>query len=221
VSEPLTSNESQSGQLRRIHAVVALRVLEALRDRDLPSELLEDEDPSRTMPRRFGLSDVVERQIRTFQVDARKGARLTDEEVGDLFRFVIRRPDAREIFQHVGQSLAEGRRSTGLSRALPQSARFAMARARARRRLRRLFGRPVGGFARGPFVVEGRSLLFVTSDPGGDACHLLSGFCEAVLEAASGEPIRVDHSLCQARGDALCRWEALEPEPRNPNAPAV
>ena len=31
---------------------------------DLPPEVLEEEDTTRTIPRRFGLSDVVERQIR-------------------------------------------------------------------------------------------------------------------------------------------------------------
>lgn len=202
-----TSQVPASGQLRRIHASVALRLLEALRDRDLPAELLEDEDPSRTMPRRFGLSDVVERQIRAFQVDARKGARLTDDEVRDLFRFVNRRPDGREVFRHVGRSLAGGNGSPGLARMLPAGLRYGIARSRVRKRLKRLFGRPVGGFARGRFIIEGRSLLFIESDPGGDACHLLVGFCDAILEQVSGDAGPVRHSLCQARGDALCRWE--------------
>jgi hypothetical protein len=206
VSDPLASTEPASGH-RRIHALVALRLLEALRDQDLPIELLEDEDPSRTMPRRFGLSDVVERQIRSFKTEARKGARLSDEQVRDLFRFVIRRPDGREVFQNVGRSLAEPTRSSRWTRWLPATARYGVARSRARRRLRRLFGRKVGGFARGPFIIEGRSLFFVESDPGGDACHLLRGFCEAVLEEVWGAPAPVDHTQCQARGDAVCRWE--------------
>ena len=198
------------GRARRVHALVALRLLEALRDQDLPSELLEDEDPSRTMPRRFGLSEVVDRQIRAFQEDARKGARLTDEEVSDLFRFVIRRPDGRAVFRHVGRSLADAGSSPGLARLLPTSLRFAVARGRVRKRLKYLFGRPIGGFARGRFMIEGRSLLFVESDPTGEACHLLLGFCEAVLAGVVGEPVTVRHALCQARGDALCRWEVAE-----------
>ena len=186
---------------------MALRLLEALRDQDLPVELLEDENPSHTMPRRFGLSDVVERQIRQFTVEARKGARLSDDQVRDLFRFVIRRPDGREVFYNVGRSLAEPGRSPRWLRLLPTRARHGVARSRVRRRLRRLFGRKMGGFARGPFVIEGRSLFFVESDPGGDACHLLRGLCDGVLEDACGLSLPVDHSQCQARGDALCRWE--------------
>jgi len=193
--------------------LVALRLLEVIRDRDLPRELLEDEDPVRTMPRRFGLSDVVERQIRTFKEDARKGGRLTDEEVRGLFRFVIRRPDGEEIFHQVGRLLADSERSRRWSRILPRRVAFAVARNRARRRLNRVFGRSIGGFGRGPFVIEGRALFFVESDPGGDACHLLSGFCQEIVEHTLGAPARVTHTSCQSRGDALCRWEADVTEP--------
>ncbi|MGD2044849.1 MAG: 4-vinyl reductase [Gemmatimonadota bacterium] len=193
---------------RRIQAVVALRLLEVIRDRDLPGEILEDEDPTRTMPRRFGLSDVVERQIRTYKADVRKRTRLTDAEVGDLFRLVIRRPDGDEIFEQAGRLLAEVDRSHRLSRVLPKRASFAIARSAAKRRLKKLFGRTIGGFGRGPFVIEGRSLFFIRHDPGGDACHLLSGFCKEVIEQRLGGTVRVDHTQCQARGDELCRWEA-------------
>lgn len=193
--------------LRRVRAVVALRLLEVIRDRDLPGELLEDEDPSRTMPRRFGLSDVVERQIRTYRDDVRRGARLTDGEVRDLFRFVIRRPDGAEVFHQVGRLLAVDERSSRWVRILPRGLQYRSARKRARKRLKKLFGRPIGGFCRAPFIIEGRALLFIESDPGGDACHLLSGFSEEVLEQTFGGTAQVRHTLCQARGDDVCRWE--------------
>jgi hypothetical protein len=193
---------------RRVEAVVALRLLEVIRDRDLPRDLLEDEDPSRTMPRRFGLSDVVERQIRTYREHARRGVRLSDEEVKGLFRFVIRRPDAEEIFHQVGRLLANPGGTRHWSRVLPRRLAFTVARSRARRRLAKLFGRAVGGFARGAFIIEGRALFLIESDPGGDACHLLSGFGQEILESSLGSSARVRHTLCQARGDALCRWEA-------------
>lgn len=193
---------------RRVQAVVALRLLEVIRDRDLPRELLEDEDPSRTMPRRFGLSDVVGRQIRTYREHVRRGVRLSDEEVRGLFRFVIRRPDGEEIFHQVGRLLGNPEGARRWSRVLPRRLGFALARARTRRRLAKVFGRVIGGFARGPFVVEGRALFFIESDPGGDACHLLSGFCQEIVENTLAGSARVTHTHCQARGDALCRWEA-------------
>lgn len=196
-----------------MQAVVALRLLEVMRDMDLPQEILEDEDPSRTMPRRLGLSDVVDRQIRTYREDVRRRVRLSDEEVRGLFRLVIRRPDSEKVFHQAGRLLATGTRRFGWRRLLPRSGRFAMARVRTARGLKGLFGRPIGGFARGAFVIEGRALFFIDCDPGGDACHLLSGYCEETLEHAIGGSAAVTHSLCQSRGDSVCRWEAEVAEP--------
>ncbi len=192
--------------------MVALRLLEVMRDVDLPQELLEDEDPTRTMPRRLGLSDVVERQIRTYKEDAKRRVRLSDDEVRGLFRLVLRRPDGEDVFRQAGRLLASGSRA-GWRRVLPRRARYALARMHTGRRLRRLFGRSIGGFGRGAFVIEGRALFFIECDPGGDACHLLSGFCQQTLEQALGGAATVRHTLCQSRGDSLCRWEAEVAEP--------
>lgn len=185
-----------------------------MRDMDLPQELLEDEDPAQTIPRRFGLSDVVERQIRSYKNDVRKRVRLTDQEIEGLFRFVIRRPDSSAVFRRVGRLLAERQRSSRWMRYLPRAAQYAVARSRARRRLKRLFGRPVGGFGRGPFVVEGRAHVFHDVDPSGDACELVSGFGKETLEQTLGGSARVTHTLCQGRGDDLCRWEGELVKPR-------
>lgn len=191
---------------RRVKALVALRLLEVMRDQDVPPELLEEEDMTVTLPRRLGLSDVVGRQIRTFREEVRRGGRLTDAEIRDLFRLVIRRPDAEEIFFKTGRVLA-GEAGGAWRRAIPGRLALAAARARVRRRLRALFGRRLGGFGRGTFSVEGRGLPFIEADPGGDACALVSGLCEASIEYATGRPAKVGHTLCQSRGDALCRWE--------------
>jgi hypothetical protein len=196
-----------------VQAVVALRLLEVMRDLDLPQEILEDEDPTQTMPRRLGLSDVVERQIRTYKDDVRRRVRLGDQEIRGLFRLVIRRPDGERVFHRAGRLLATGSRALGWRRLMPRRARFALARARTARSLKRLFGRPIGGFARGAFAIEGRALFFIECDPGGDACHLLSGFCQETLEHAIGGAATVEHTQCQSRGDAVCRWEAQVAEP--------
>lgn len=187
--------------------MVALRLLEVMRDQDLPLEILESEDPTQTMPRRLGLSDVVERQIRAYRDDVRRRVRLTDAEIIDLFRLVIRRPDGEEIFDRAGQVLAGMHPPSRWRRMTPRLAAYWRARGSVSRRLRRLFGRRIGGFARGPFTIEGRELLFIVADPGGDACHFMSGFCQTVLRQIGGAPARVVHTRCQSRGDDLCRWE--------------
>lgn len=190
-----------------MQALVALRLLEVIKEQDVPPEVLEDEDPSVTMPRRLGLSGVVDRQIRTYREDARKRMRLPDSEIQDLFRLVIRRPDAEEVFLKLGGVLANADAGSAWRRRFPSRLVFALARRRVSRRLHALFGRQVGGFGRGAFSLEGRSLLFFQADPGGEACALVSGLCEKILAAGAGGPARVRHTLCQARGDDLCRWE--------------
>ena len=92
---------------------MALRLLEVLRDLDHPGEILEDENPSVTMPRRLGLSDVVDRQIRTYREDVKQRVRLTDGEIRDLFRLVTRRPDAKEVFLRAGRTRLRTRKTAG------------------------------------------------------------------------------------------------------------
>ena len=207
MTDPGPTPPAEAG-LRRIQAVVALRLLEVMRDMDLPMEILEDEDPTPPIPRRFGLSDVVERQIRTYREDVRRRVRLTDDEIRGLFRFVIRRPDGPEVFRAVGRLLVAEERVPRWIRRLPGGLRYRAMRGHARKRLKRLFGRPIGGFGRGSFVIEGRSLLFLEADPGGDACHLLSGFAQEFLSRTLGVTARVEHTLCQGLGHDLCRWES-------------
>ena len=187
---------------------MALRLLEAIKDQDLPPEVFEEENPTITMPRRLGLSGVVDRQIRTYRDDVRRGVRLTDSEIRDLFRLVIRRPDGEHIFRRLGGALGGGDLGGGWGSRLPKGLAMALARRRTAKLLKRLFGRRVGGFARGPFSLEGRSLPFIEADPGGEACAFMVGLCEAVLRQTVRDDVQVEHTLCQSRGDSLCRWEA-------------
>ncbi len=221
MTQPAPHASDGSGSRRRVQAVVALRLLEVMRDMDLPPEVLEEEDPTQTIPRRFGLSDVVERQIRQFREDVKKRVRLTDHDVSGLFRFVIRRPDGAQVFHRVGRLLAGLDRPSRGVRMLPRSVQYRVARVRTRRKLKKLFGRQIGGFGRPPFVIEGRGLLFIEADPGGDACHLLSGFAEEVLAQTLGGTAEVKHTLCQGRRDELCRWEGEMVEEAASVAPEV
>jgi hypothetical protein len=192
--------------------VVALTLLEVLRRQDRPAEVLESEDTTITMPRRLGLSDAVDQQIRRYREEARRGVRIGDDEVKDLVRLVIRRPDAEEVFFRTGRILAGDEGShPSWRKSLPASVAYALARRAAGRRLRRLFGRRIGAFVPGPFTMEGRALVFIQSDPGGDACNLMSGFCQSVLDQYVGGA-QVVHSLCESRKDPLCRWTVLGEE---------
>ena len=196
----------------RIAAAVALTLLEVIRDQDRPTEILESENPSETMPRKLGLSDVVERQIRNYREEARKGARITDSEFGDLVRLVIRRPDSQEVFFQAGELLAgvNGKRA---SRFMPRGINHWLARRRVGKRMKALFGRRLGGFGSGPFTLEGKSLPFIQNDPGGDACALVTGLCQAMLDRYLREKVLVVHNACESGSDRLCRWVMVEEQP--------
>jgi hypothetical protein len=210
----LTGPVSVNGQgdaKARVAPVVGLVLLEVIRVRDLPSEILDSEDPARTMPRRLGLSDIVDQQIRRFREEVRRRERMSDQEARDLFHLVLRRPDSEEVFHQAGELLAGRDRSrSGLYRFYPRRVLHALARRNVDRRLRNLFGRPVGGFSHGPFTLEARNHFFLDLDPGGDACALVSGFSQAVLSRILRDPSRVVHSACRARKDEVCRWSILE-----------
>ena len=189
---------------QRVSALVALTILEVLRASDRPFEVFEEEDTSITMPRRLGLSDVVERRIRNYQKETKKGHKISDEEFGNLVRLVVRRPDARAVLLECGTRLAG--KLPRQPRLVPRKLALALARRKVSKRLRALFGRRVGGFADSGFVLEGRSLLFIQSDSGGDACSLVSGLCSATLSQSLKDPPTITHIACEARGDPYCRW---------------
>lgn len=200
------SEEPTSGK-RRIAALVGLSLLEVIRARDLPTEILGSENPSQTMPRRLGLSEAVELQIRRFRVEVKRRGRITDEEAKALFGLVLRRPDAEEVFFQAGGLLAgKDAPLRGIGRLYPRRLLFALARRDFRRRFRSLFGRGVGGFAHGPFSLEASGHFLLEMDPGGEACALLSGFAQSILSRYLRRPVRVSHPTCVARHNEICRW---------------
>jgi len=204
MNDPQTLDANAAGR-SRVSPLVALTLLEVIQMRDKPSEVFEEEDTSVTIPRRLGLSDVVERQVMHYQEEVGRGRKISDEEFSNLVGLVIKRPDSEDVLLECGKRLGNG--PSGLrSRFIPRRMAIAFARRHVRRRLKALFGRRIGGFASGGFTMEGRALLFMQADPGGDACLLVSGLCSAVLGATIQGAPDVEHLACEARGDVFCRW---------------
>jgi hypothetical protein len=184
-----------------------------IRALDLPTEVLASEDPTQTMPRRLGLSDVVDQQIRHFREQVRKRERITDRQARDLFHLVLRRPDSEEAFLKAGELLVGNAKAlNGLQRFYPEKALYSLARRRTRRRIQSLFGRPIGGFSHGPFTLEAGGHFLLEMDPGGDACALVTGLAKSILSGCLRRPMEVHHTACQARKQDLCRWVVSEPE---------
>ena len=200
----LDTNPKNPGHVKPI---VGLRLLEVVRDRDLPDEILEQEDPARTIPRRLGLSDVVDRQIRAYRDDVRRGVHLTDQGVIDLFTLVNRRFDSDEVFLKTGRELVEVQFPFRWGQVFPESIQYMLARIYLRWHMKHLFGRRILSFAEGPLNVEVQGLFFRGGDPEGSACYIISGICQRILEQIGHASAEVGHALCQARGDDRCRWD--------------
>ena len=197
----------------QVSAIVGLSLLEVIRAMDLPTEILASEDPTQTMPRRLGLSEVVDQQIRLFREQVRKRERISDQQAHDLFHLVLRRPDSEEAFHNAGELLGgEGRPPKGLRRYYPEKGLYSLSRRQTRRLIRSLFGRHVGGFAHGPFTLEASGHFLLDMDPGGDACALLTGLSQAILGRNLRRPVEVRHTSCEARKQDLCRWVVSGPE---------
>jgi hypothetical protein len=187
--------------------------LEVIRTRDLPTEILGSENPAQTLPRRLGLSEAVEQQIRRFRAEARRGGSISDEEVKALFGLVLRRPDAREVFFQAGEVLAgKDGADPGLGRWYPERIGFALARWQCNRRFRVLFGRSVGGFAHGPFSLEASRHFLLDLDGKGHACTLLSGFAQTILNRYLRRSVSVHHVACLGASQELCRWVVSDTE---------
>ncbi|MBT8477494.1 MAG: hypothetical protein KJO06_01160 [Gemmatimonadetes bacterium] len=191
---------------------VALVLLESLRDVDTPPEVLEDEAFHISLPRRLGLSEVIDGQMRRY-VDMRKRRRqLEASEFLDLLRLIARRPDARMVFEAAGDRLgseyiSRTPRTTGLAR------RLAPARLRQRSLLRHL-RRVAESLSPGSAIRSDRvdpsisvaQCLPAVADDSGSACGMITAAFTACAHGL-GESTPVRHPHCESRGDDRCLWE--------------
>lgn len=195
-----------------ITPVFPLLLLETMRDRDRPREVLEDEDISVSMPRRLGLSEVVRVQIQRFQKEVRERRPQAAAQVEDLIRLVVRRPDAGEIFHAAGERVAANEweeRAAWLRRAL----RFMpgpLSRIAAQRAARRMFRQLAGGsrfsVGRWPAELKIHDSLTARADPAGVACAFYAGAFAELLRRYTSREYRVLHPDCETRGASPCRW---------------
>ena len=194
-----------STQKRRsdVRASLVLTLLESVRDRDYPSELLEDENLRDTLPRRLGLSGVIDDQIQRYREPDRR--RVPAGEFAGFVKLIARRPDAGEVFFEVGRGLSPGRGTHLMARWLAGRAAKAV-RARVRRRLRACFGRRFLSRGRGAGPLEVTSRLLVDPDPTGHACSLVTGLMQATIERV-GLEASARHLTCMARGEGVCSWD--------------
>jgi hypothetical protein len=209
-------NETRStSKNATVAAGLPLALLETVRSHDLPSEVLEAEDLTASLPRRFGLSDVVLTQIRRYEGAKGSGRRVPVSELKDLLRLVLRRPDAPVILLETGRRVArnhfEGQisRVVRASRVLPDTFFLIPVRRAIRRLLRSLAGGSAVQVRGKPVDITINDSLTGTLDT--TACLLYTGAFEETVRIYGGRPRRIIHHECRARGDATCKW-LVEPD---------
>lgn len=195
-------------------AELPLALLESVRAHDRPGEILEDEDLTVSLPRRLGLSGVIETQIQRYETAQRAGRTVSLNEVFGLIRLVLRRPDADVILRGTGQRIASGRyqRTPETLRKLYRALPLRLALVPLTRRARRLFqDMQVGGDViahRHPLTLTAPASHTAELDPSGTACALYTAALEQHLALYTGRAWRVTHGDCRSRGGRACAWLA-------------
>lgn len=205
-------NGSERARPPSITPVFPLILLETMRDRDRPEEVLEDEDLTLSLPRRLGLSDVILVQIHRLQEEVKAKRLQSPPQVVDLMRLVVRRPDAEVIFAEAGRRVARhqwAQRSAsfrGALRVMPNPVRRISARRAARRLFRQLAGDGQLWVGRWPVEIRLRDPLSARADPSGAACAFFGGAFAELMELHTGRRYQIRHPTCATRGAEHCEW---------------
>jgi predicted hydrocarbon binding protein len=211
---PEETNRREPAQESRdgFRADLPLAILESVRHHDRPAEVLEDEDLSISLPRRLGLTGVVDSQIHRYRDAQRRGERVSAAQVADLLRLVLRRPDSEPILREAGYAIARdhvGKRISRLAaigRFLPNGLRMRIAQRSLRRLLRRIGGGVPVRITRSPFRIEMDGPVTARVDRWAIACILYSAAIEHAVHHVTGKTWHVEHDSCEARGDSTCTW---------------
>jgi predicted hydrocarbon binding protein len=182
-------------------------LLESVRAHDRPGEVLEDEDLSISLPRRLGLTGVVDSQIRRYRVAKPWRRSVPVADLLNLIRLVLRRPDAGAILIEAGRRIARARFETAPAtlRFMPRFARMASARRTARQLLRTLTSSATVE-VRKPFHVRMVVPAIAHLDEIGSGCAVFTGVLDEMLVLWADAREGVSHTACMAHGHDACEW---------------
>ena len=200
----------------KVHPGIALALLTSLRDKDTPAEAIEDEAFSHSLPRRLGLNDVINVQMRRYADLKDAGRSLALSEFLDLVRLISRRPDAVDVFRAAGAALAADRfaESGPLSRAFrrlyPEGVR--------RRKLVRSMTRAARALTPGAEIEADREPPKMVIDDcalapvgiAGNSCEILTAVLDVCVTEIWDPELSVRHVECVGRGDERCTWTLVE-----------
>ncbi len=204
----------------KVHPGIALALLRSLRDQDTPDESLEDEAFADSLPRRLGLSDVVNVQMRRYADLRDRGQALALSEFLDLVRLISRRPDAQSIFRTAGEVLALERfANPGMM--LRIFRRLYPERVRRQKLLRSMSSaaRAMNPGSRieaqqNPIGMEIADCALSSAGIHGNACEILTAALTVCVTELWNADASIRHTECLGREGAACIWSLIE----NPGA---
>lgn len=195
-----------------VSAALPVALLEATRSSDRPFEVFEEENITVSLPRRLGLSGVIETQIQRYDAAARANRRIPLEEFVNLLKLVLRRPDAEPILRAAGVRVAARRfeKAPGLYvtivRGLPRALAFAFVARAARKLLQDITGTDHIDVHGKPLAVRLHQPATAVLEPAGIACSLYGAAFEEIASLYLGKRVRVAHSRCVVNGGSICQW---------------
>ena len=204
----------------KVNPAIAIALLNSLRATDTPDEVIEDESFRISLPRRLGLNEVVDAQMRRYaEIRNRRGV-ISPDEYGNLLQLIDRRPDAVTVFASAGRNLTEARFS--------EPGRFDRLRARLmptglrRRKLIRAMTDVARALEPGaaiqPVLEGGADGIDVLAPPlamtttSGAGCALMTAALEVCADRVGSDTALLSHGLCVGRGDDRCRWITSDPD---------
>lgn len=194
-------------------AALPLALLQSTRAHDRPVEVLEDEDLSASLPRRLGLSGVIETQIYRYEVATRAGKRVPSDEFTNLLKLMLRRPDAETILRETGGRVAQRQFETvrpgwlKILRLMPRRIILRSIRRATTRLFRNIAGTTNVSVTGNPIHARINEPQTATLEPPGVACALYASAFEEMASLYLGRKVRVQQVKCASDGNRYCDWQ--------------